>query len=398
MKKDWEICPLDKYVKFIDYRGHTPTKTQSGMRLITAKNVKDGFLQREPEEFVDPKIYDKWMVRGFPKKGDVLFTTEAPLANVAQLDTDEKVLFAQRIIILQPQKQKIDQTFLKYLLLSEPVRKQIFSKGTGATVQGIKARLLKTIEIPVPPLPEQERIVSVLDEAFASIAQARSNAERNLVNARELFESVLRELFSDGMDWEEKTLGEITDVQSGGTPLRSTKEYWNGNIPWYSSGELNNLYTEEPERKITKQGLDNSNAKIFPEGSLLMGMYDTAALKMSILDRDGTFNQAIAGAKPNNKLDLKFVMYAIRVVKPEILNQRRGVRQKNLSLEKIKNIPIILPPLAEQRAIVARLEALSAETGRLDAVYRQKVAALEELKKSVLARAFSGELTAKVIP
>jgi type I restriction enzyme S subunit len=86
--KNWETCPLDKYVKFIDYRGHTPTKTQSGMRLITAKNVKLGYLQRTPEEFVDPKIYDKWMVRGFPKKGDVLFTTEAPLANVAQLDSD----------------------------------------------------------------------------------------------------------------------------------------------------------------------------------------------------------------------------------------------------------------------------------------------------------------------
>jgi type I restriction enzyme, S subunit len=81
MKKGWEICSLDKYVKFIDYRGHTPPKTQSGMRLITAKNVKNGFLQREPEEFVDSSIYDKWMVRGIPKKGDVLFTTEAPLAS-----------------------------------------------------------------------------------------------------------------------------------------------------------------------------------------------------------------------------------------------------------------------------------------------------------------------------
>jgi type I restriction enzyme, S subunit len=318
----------------------------------------------------------------FPKIGGAIATNKKRLIT-------KNCCVDNNVMGIIPDTEKIDSRYLYYCFLQVDLIE--FSNKAG--LPSIKKSVLETWQIGYPQsIPEQQRIVSVLDEAFASIAQASSNAERNLVNARELFESVLRKMFSDGKDWEEKTLGEITEVQSGGTPLRSIKEYWNGNIPWYSSGELNNLYTEEPERKITKQGLDNSNAKIFPEGSLLMGMYDTAALKMSILDRDGTFNQAIAGAKPNNKIDLKFVMYAIRVIKPEILNQRRGVRQKNLSLEKIKNIPVVLPPLAEQRAIVGRLEALSAETGRLEAVYRQKVAGLEELKKSVLQKAFAGEL------
>jgi len=165
------------------------------MRLITAKNVKLGFLQREPEEFVDPKIYDTWMVRGFPKKGDVLFTTEAPLANVAQLDTDEKVLFAQRIIILQPQEQKIDQTFLKYSLLSQPIRQKIFSAGTGATVQGIKARLLKTIEIYFPPLPKQRAIVAKLDALSAETKKLEAIYQQKLANLEELKQSVLRKAF-----------------------------------------------------------------------------------------------------------------------------------------------------------------------------------------------------------
>src|SRR5690242_4056440 len=92
-----------------------------------------------------------------------------------------------------------------------------------------------------------------------------------------------------------KKLGDITDVQSGGTPSVSNKAFWNGDIPWYSSGELNDLYTSSPKRHITAAGLEGSNAKLFPAGSLLIGMYDTAALKMSILDRAGAFNQAIAG-------------------------------------------------------------------------------------------------------
>lgn len=194
--KHWETCALDKYVKFIDYRGHTPTKTPSGMRLITAKNVKNNLLQREPEEYVDPDIYDTWMVRGIPVKGDVLFTTEAPLANVAQLDTDEKVLFAQRIITFQPQQDKIDQTFLKYLLLSQPIRKDIFSKATGATVQGIKAKLLKTVEIYFPPLAEQRAIVQRLD-ALAKETRRLEEVYRSKVEAvEELRKSVLGKAFA----------------------------------------------------------------------------------------------------------------------------------------------------------------------------------------------------------
>lgn len=92
-------------------------------------------------------------------------------------------------------------------------------------------------------------------------------------------------------EWTKRKLGEIADVQSGGTPRVSNTAYWDGEIPWYSSGELNGVYTVAPERHISTAGLENSNAKLFPRGSLLIGMYDTAALKMSVLDRDGAFNK-----------------------------------------------------------------------------------------------------------
>jgi type I restriction enzyme S subunit len=179
----WKTTTLGTACRFIDYRGRTPTKIDDGLRLITAKNVKMGFVQREPLEFVSPESYDSWMTRGIPKIGDVLFTTEAPLANVAQLDTDERVVFAQRIIVLQPKDESLDRTFLKYQLLSDTLQERIRQKGTGATVQGIKASLLKLIEIGVPSLAEQHRIVGILDEAVEGIATAKANAEKNLQNA-----------------------------------------------------------------------------------------------------------------------------------------------------------------------------------------------------------------------
>jgi type I restriction enzyme S subunit len=193
----WVETTVGAEIRFIDYRGKTPVKTEIGIRLITAKNVKMGYLQESPMEYIAADNYESWMTRGIPKKGDVLFTTEAPLANVAQLDTDEKVAFAQRIIIMQPNAEKLDCTFLKYLLLSQPVQERIRSKGTGATVQGIKASLLKTIEISFPiSLQEQRRIVAQLDALALETRSLARLYERKLAALEELKKSLLHQAFS----------------------------------------------------------------------------------------------------------------------------------------------------------------------------------------------------------
>jgi len=193
----WEVCGFEKYIKLIDYRGRTPVKTKSGVRLITAKNVKLGFLQLEPQEFIHHNNYKSWMTRGIPNLGDVIFTTEAPLANVAQLNTTEKVAFAQRIIVMQPQKNRIDQTFLKYMLLSNPIRNKILAKGTGATVLGIKSSLLKKIEIYFPnKITEQETIVAKLDSLSAETKKLESIYRQKLASLDELKKSILQKAFS----------------------------------------------------------------------------------------------------------------------------------------------------------------------------------------------------------
>lgn len=193
----WVESTIGECIRFIDYRGKTPVKTDSGLRLITAKNVKMGYLQESPMEFIAPESYDAWMTRGIPKQGDVLFTTEAPLANVAQLDTDDKVVFAQRIIIMQPEASRLDSTFLKYLLLSQPVQQRIHGKGTGATVKGIKASLLKTIEISFPAaLDVQSEIVSKLDVLTIEVERLESLYQQKLTALDNLKKSLLHQAFS----------------------------------------------------------------------------------------------------------------------------------------------------------------------------------------------------------
>jgi len=288
---------------------------------------------------------------------------------------------------------QIDGRFLVYLFLAE--QDSLLRFASGAIHQTIYYPELKAFHVCFPPLAEQQRIVDILDDAFAGLATATANAEENLRNARDLFDGAINSIFRIlGKDWSKKKLGQIAEVQSGGTPSRTQKLYWNGDLPWYSSGELNNLITTDPVEKISRLGLEDSSAKLFPKGSLLIGMYDTAAMKMSIADREAAFNQAIAGVKPNSMIDPMFVLHALLVVKAAVLDLRRGVRQKNLSLEKIKDIEVQLPAIEIQKEVVKQLLSHRKAIGDLEGVYRRKLANIVELKQSILRRAFSGELTA----
>jgi type I restriction enzyme, S subunit len=193
----WVDTMIGECINFIDYRGKTPEKTQTGIPLITAKNVKMGYIKDEPKEYVSPDIYHEWMTRGIPRKGDVLFTTEAPLANVAQLNTDEKVVFAQRIIIMQPHENKLNQNFLKYLLLSSPIQRRILEKATGATAQGIKASLLRTIKISFPhSIAEQVRFANQFETLSKETQRLEALYQRKIACLDELKKSLLQQAFA----------------------------------------------------------------------------------------------------------------------------------------------------------------------------------------------------------
>ena len=173
----WEEKTLIEVNKFIDYRGKTPQKTDSGIKLITAKNVRMGYLRNNPEEFIAIEAYDDWMTRGIPKKGDVLFTTEAPLANVTLLNTSEKIALAQRIITLCPNREILSGEYLTFCLQSKVIQDKILEKGTGATVTGIKSRLLKEIIIPIPPTKTQADIVNFMNKVIFQLLGSNQTHE-----------------------------------------------------------------------------------------------------------------------------------------------------------------------------------------------------------------------------
>lgn len=174
----------------IDYRGKTPTKTDRGIRLITAKVVKDSRILDEPAEYIAEEDYDSWMRRGLPKCGDVLITTEAPLGEVAVLKS-ERVALAQRIILLRGNPEVVDPSYLFYALRSPFVQGELAARASGTTVLGIKQSELRQVRLPWYPLPIQHRIASILSTYDDLI----ENSLRRIRILEEMTKSLYREWF-----------------------------------------------------------------------------------------------------------------------------------------------------------------------------------------------------------
>lgn len=288
-------------------------------------------------------------------------------------------------------KDKISQRFVEFYLNS--IKLDDFVSGMAQPK--LNQTMLNKIPIPFPPISEQKCIVAILDEAFESITKAKENAEKNLNNSKEIFKSYLQSVFENkGDGWEEKTLGEVCETGAGGTPLKSHKEYYEGGtIPWLRSGEVDKKDIIISELCITPIGLKQSSARIFPKNTVLIAMYGATAGQVGILRFEASTNQAVCGILPNKKFIPEFLYYKFSAGKTDLIKQAVGGAQPNISQIKIKNTLVPVLSISEQQSIVSKPDTLSIETIKLEAVYEKKLADLEELKKSLLQKAFNGELT-----
>lgn len=166
---EWQVIKIEDICDIVDYRGKTPNKVESGIFLVTAKNIGKGFINyQSSSEFIKEEDYDSTMSRGIPKVGDVLFTTEAPLGNVANVDR-ENIALAQRVIKFRGNKEIVNNYYLKYYMLGETFQGNILNEATGSTVLGIKGSRLKKILLAIPSLEEQKQISNILSSVDIQI-------------------------------------------------------------------------------------------------------------------------------------------------------------------------------------------------------------------------------------
>ena len=292
---------------------------------------------------------------------------------------------------------ELDPTFLKYLFLSEINALHRFS--IGATIQTIYYPDLKAFHVCIPPLAEQQRIVGLLDEAFEGLATAKANAEKNLQNARALFESHLQSVFTQrGPEWVEKgwqtkNLGDLCDVVGGGTPPKDKPAFYSGDIPWATVRDMRQDVITETEFRITKDAVKSSATNIIPSGNVVIATR-VGLGKVCLIGQDTAINQDLRGIVPRSDkaLVVRYLYWWLKSIADVIVAEGTGATVQGVKLPFVKSLQIPVPPLAEQQRIVDLLDSLHEETHRLARLYERKHAALEALKKSLLHQAFTGEL------
>lgn len=191
--KEWEVCPIDHVLaNIIDYRGKTPKKTDAGVPLLTAKNVRMGFIEPEPREFIADMDYSSWMTRGIPTVTDVIFTTEAPMGNVAQVGTSERVAFAQRVIILQP-RQGIRPSWLKFRLMNHDFQTGVATRASGTTALGIKQSEFRKLPLTYPIADDEQ---STIERILLGIENEEREAIASRSKLRETKVGLMHDLLS----------------------------------------------------------------------------------------------------------------------------------------------------------------------------------------------------------
>ena len=405
--EEWKQYRLiDVLDTLIDYRGKTPKKTSSGVPLITAKIIKNGRIET-PTEFISVDDYDSWMVRGFPKVGDVVLTTEAPLGEVAQLD-DANIALAQRVVTLRGKSDVLDNTYLKYYFLSNVGQQRLKARETGTTVTGIKQSELREVIVDVPPYEVQVGIAKVLkslDDKIEVNRRINANLEQQ---AQALFKSwfvdfepfrskpfVESELGMVPQGWKNGTLSEIGEIVGGSTPSKAKQEYFTEKgIAWLTPKDLSiskNIFTSRGNIDITEEGYKNCSAKLMPKGSVLFTSRAPIGY-ITIAKNDICTNQGFKSVVPN-KAGTAFIYYFLKSTTQEIENKATGSTFKEASGSLIKSLPLVIPPQSVfddfellMKPILNKMEIIEAESRCLGCI-----------RDTLLPRLMSGELKVKDI-
>ena len=396
MKNNWQTKKLGEVCNFQNgFAFKSKLFFEKGFPILRISNIQQDKISHNRLIFFKKENYDIDFEKYKVKKGDlVIAMSGATTGKLAVNNTDEIFYLNQRVGKFKS-KENLSKEFLYYFLTTRIEENLKISLGSAQP--NLSTEQIKNFQIPLPSLPEQNRIVKILDGIFGEIENAKKNAEKNLQNSKELFESYLQNVFANcGDDWEEKKLGEICEKTS--------------NIKWQD-------HKKEKIKYIDLSAVSRNNLKI--TNPVLIDYKNAPSRAKKIIRKDDVIfattrptlkritrifseynNQicstgfAILRAK-KNKVFPEIVFYFLQTSMfiENMEKLQRGASYPAVSDNDVKNQMICFPKaLIIQKQIISKLDALSAETKKLEWIYKQKLADLEELKKSVLKKAFKGDL------
>ena len=362
----------------IDYRGKTPKKSESGIPTLSAKSVKNNHIDYSLCYYISPDEYKRFMVRGFPKVGDVLLTTEAPMGMVARLDRDG-VGIAQRLLTLRGKADVLDNEYLLYFLQSSIGQSLLKARETGTTVTGIKQAEFRKIQIDIPEIGVQKKIggfLGLLEQKIELNNKINKNLEQQA-------QAIYQQMFIDNAssDWTEGTLSDIADITMGQSPSGSSyNEDGNGTIFFQGRAEFGfrfptvRLYTTEPKRIACAN--DTLMSVRAPVGDL------------NVAHIDCCIGRGLAAIHSKNNHQ-SFVLYTMLSLKNQLdVFNGEGTVFGSINRNSLNEMALLIPSsekLDEFEALVAPMDA--AIRNNYDEICR-----LEQLRDTLLPKLISGEL------
>ena len=386
---DWISKKIIDLADYVDYRGKTPKKVESGILLVTAKNIKQGYLDYSAsQEFIEESAFDDVMRRGKVELNDVLITTEAPLGNVASVDRTD-IALAQRVIKYRGKIDLLDNLFLKQKFLSESFQEILKSKATGGTVQGIKGSVLHQIPLIVPSKQEQTKIASFLsavDEKISQLTQKHellSQYKQGMM--QKLFSQQIRFKADDGSEfgeWDEKILSELFDYANGKSFEAEVIE--NGSFKLITLNSIDIKGNLKNSHKTISQG-DNSLLR----NDLIMILSDVAhgnflGLTAIIPDNSFVLNQRVGRLRSKTDINICYMRFYINFNQKYFKLNGQGSSQLNLSKGDVLSFPVNLPCLEEQTKIANFLSAIDQKIE----VVAQQIEQAKTWKKGLLQQMF----------
>ncbi|MDY0251451.1 MAG: restriction endonuclease subunit S [Pseudomonas sp.] len=397
MKAGWERTTLG--AAFTTATGTTPPKSNADyygqyMPLVKPPELCDAPLDSAEDGLTEAGAA---VARTLPPNS-ILVSCIGNLGKVG-LNT-VPVAFNQQINAILPNESKATPEFLFYQVLSCTFKEQLEAMASGTTVSIVNKSKFNSIEIVLPPLPEQQRIVGILDEAFEGIATATANAEKNLHNARALFESHLQSVFSQrGEGWVEKQLEEIVDgncTLSYGI-VQPGNDYTNG-LPVVRPTDLTSkLITPEGLKLIDPKLAEGYRRTTLRGGELLLCVRgSTGVISVAAPELVGAnVTRGIVPIMFNPDLlrqDFGYFLMTSEPIQNQIREKTYGAALMQINIGDLRKIVVSYPNLSVQAELSERLQDISTETHHLKSIYQQKLSALDALKKSLLDQAFRGEL------
>ena len=363
----------------IDYRGKTPQKSDKGIMTLSAKSVRDGYIDYSQCYFISEEEYKRFMVRGFPKIGDVLMTTEAPLGVTARLDRED-IALAQRLLTLRGKTGVLDTGYLYYYLRSPVGQGKLKERQTGTTVTGIKQAEFRKIKVDLPDIEPQRKVASVLETIDEKIKCNNAINENLLQQAGAVFNKFYDESPN------QQPFTSLIDVLGGGTPKTGNPDFWDGPIPFFTPKDVGTPYTFQTEKYITESGLTHCNSRLYQKDTTFVTARGTVG-KVSLAGTPMAMNQscyALASETVHPLLVYFYVLKAVASLKHKasgavfdaiVTRDFDGETINVLSDDDAKSVLAIIKPMMEA------IHNNSEENIRLAA-----------LRDSLLPRLMSGEL------